>query len=101
MGYPRLASHAEKECKVNMNKVVAGDYEGKAVAAGRNCVVISLSLFHTVSINKDEVSEYAVLNVKIVRKPRMLACAAAPEGGRGAWSRRAPRFAGQRGSALF
>lgn len=43
----------------------------------RNCVVISLSLFHTVSINKDEVSEYAVLNVKIVRKPRMLACAAA------------------------
>ena len=27
--------------------------------------------------------------------------AAAPEGGRGAWSRRAPRFAGQRGSALF
>lgn len=28
LGYPRLASHAEKECEVNMNKVVAGDYEG-------------------------------------------------------------------------
>lgn len=45
-----------------MNKVIAGDYAGQGIMKSWKTVQITLPMFKTVKINKDNVAEYEVLN---------------------------------------